>query len=431
MKLDQTNQANKSKQENILSLKEIYNLDLNTVLNDVLNKDNFIGYNSIALEIIELLAKEVREDGAKLKFLETSCDKLLEFCLNRLAFSLNKLKDKYELVFNNSNPADSSQDEVLLKYIKLCSPFSSEPMQICLFKLFILSFIRLVNSKYEYLNSAMQKSFNEHLLNDSASIQNLCSHSVYDLKQINFLFNYFNLIVDESKLFRNENASSKSLFEFLTDYALNVLFGIDDNDQYVIKLCINTLSKLASINRTLVLNKCFSKLKTESLNEICFNMDKLAVEQQQNESRIQHIENKKRLESFKQDANLTLLVALSDYVMESSLMFLVNNKQVNLNENYLSRSEFWGLIQAGLMHTNSLTRKQALYLAKRTLDLAEVNKLEIKSDYFDSFYDENNQLNEVYLYQSNPAIWNDYFLCIELLEESSVSYFLFMIKKKN
>lgn len=86
---------------------------------------------------------------------------------------------------------------------------------------------------------------------------------------------------------------------------------------------------------------------------------------------------------------------------------------------FLSKSEFWHLIQTGLTHTNSLTRKRALYLLKRTTDFALVNKIKINSAYHDQYLNGSETVN-VNLFNAESSLWNDFFLCIELLEETSV-----------
>jgi hypothetical protein len=107
-------------------------------------------------------------------------------------------------------------------------------------------------------------------------------------------------------------------------------------------------------------------------------------------------------------------------------------------------TEYWLLIQKGLVHTNSLTRKRALYLLKRTTDSVmiksnkksktcndeDLSRFDFRSDYYNEFTQENNSdslISKVYLYEAASPLWNDFFLCIELMEETSVrisSFFL-------
>lgn len=120
--------------------------------------------------------------------------------------------------------------------------------------------------------------------------------------------------------------------------------------------------------------------------------------------------NGKRLENFKQDTNLSLLTSLAEFLMPVG-----NDKNSTNSIEYLQLKEFWELVQNGLVHTNPITRKRALYLLKRTTDMARVNRIDVKSCF-------GSQNQAICLYDSSSTAWNDYFLCIELMEETSVSF---------
>ena len=279
-------------------------------------------------------------------------------------------------------------------------------MQFCLLKLYLVYFVKMINNKYEYLNIGINSSLPVLLGLDQHELTSFVGQSSptseYNLKQSNFLANFFSLVLNESgKFFSGKH--HEQITEFLIDYILNVLYGLNDNDLGIVTMCVNFLSKLAANAnlKDVVLQKCFQKLEKMSSNAVYSSTHDFN-------------ENKNRIDAFKHDLNLTLLVALSDYIMESQMD--------ETNENFLKKTDFWSLIQSGLYHANLLTRKQALYLLKRTTDLAHTQKKDIHSVYFDSCLSDGGikENKVVHYYQAQNPIWNDYFLCIELLEETSV-----------
>jgi hypothetical protein len=218
----------------------------------------------------------------------------------------------------------------------------------------------------------------------------------------------------------------------LIDASLFTLHKLNDNNM-LSKLCINTLTKLAHINKSIrnwVLVQAYSEIKSHLQGELVYGQ--LTNAGQQTPSGYQN-ESKKRLESFVQDLDINLLASLGDHIASSALE---STSSDSAHINYLTKSEFWHLIQTCLAHTNSLSRKQALYLLKRSIDLSLASKTEMNSAYFDSFYlakDSNQndmvingdnskqpQASQVHLFQASWPAWNDFFLCIELLEETSV-----------
>lgn len=159
-------------------------------------------------------------------------------------------------------------------------------------------------------------------------------------------------------------------------------------------MCINAVSNIChsdSSFKDMVLEKSFKKLKDAA--------------------QLNDTSEKKRLESFIQDSNLSLLTSLAEFFMP------IGSNQSKIE--YLKLTEFWHMIQDGLSHTNSLTRKRALYLLKRTTDIASVNKVDINSNFSDVFEKDD---KKVYLYDSKSKLWSEYFLCLEMMEETSVSH---------
>jgi len=164
--------------------------------------------------------------------------------------------------------------------------------------------------------------------------------------------------------------------EFLVELSLNVLHDLTD-DPATSNLCVKILSNTArqcDRFRQLVLTRTFAKLEETTGQK-----------------------RQQRLENFIQDANLSLLTNLAEFLLPVG-------DQVCPQLDYLKLTRFWQLIQDGLVHTNSLTRKRALYLLKRITDTASIRHLDV----------------ETVLYNSRAACWTDFFLCIEMMEESSV-----------
>ena len=211
----------------------------------------------------------------------------------------------------------------------------------------------------------------------------------FTLKQINFLESYF-AIISKHQSFRSLNPV---FIDFYIDLSLNILYDLTGNSA-ICKICINTLTNICHSGdkfKKAVLEKSFQKLKETTLL---------------NDKNV----SKKQLEAYVQDANLSLMTSLADFLLPTA-----GANQTELD--YLKLTEFWRLIQNGLIHTNPLTRKRALYLLKRTTDLASLKKIDMKSKYADVYENQ----DHVYLYDSSCSVWNDYFLCLEILEESSVS----------
>ncbi len=176
------------------------------------------------------------------------------------------------------------------------------------------------------------------------------------------------------------------MIEFHIDLSLNVLHDLTD-DPATSNLCVKIISNIARQSnqlKDLVLNKTFSKLEETSILKGCPNNNS--------------INNRKRLENFIQDANLSLLTSLAEFLLP-----VTDNPNPEIN--YLKLTRFWELIQNGLVHSNSLTRKRALYLLKRATDTASLKRLNVDT---------------CHLYNVRATCWTNFFLCIEMMEETSV-----------
>lgn len=215
----------------------------------------------------------------------------------------------------------------------------------------------------------------------------------FSQQQINLLDNYF-LVMSKHPSFCHLD---RVYIQFYIDLSLNIIYDLTGNSA-ICKTCLNILSNTCRSSeafKRVVLEKSFQKLKETTLL---------------NEKNI----TKKKLEMYVQDANLSLMTSLADFLLPTTSS-QENSNQIDLD--YLRLTEYWDLIQSGLTHTNPLTRKRALYLLKRTTDLASLKKIDMKSTYVDVYA--NNR--QVHLYDAASSLWNDYFLCLEILEESSVS----------
>jgi hypothetical protein len=373
----------------IENLKNIYNLDYDLILDKVLNKTNFRDLTQIVFEIIDSF-KKLNKNKDKI---ESVYDRLIEYSLETSlnVHLLNKSTNdgKQSIIKTPVSNYDLSNCDLFLNYLRNCYANCSYQMKFILFKLYFIYFIRFINLNIKsILNLSQLPEDLVSAISDESTIADVKVNS------FDFLVKFFNLITSNAN--NIDEMKKNNLIRYFVDISLTILYEQDnDSDPNVIKLCINTLSKLALLNeqlKCLILNKLYQKL----LNNLALNDTSLTSE------------SKKRLESFIQDSNLNLLTSLADYIVQLPS----NENQVN----YLNKLEYWHLIQIGLTHTNSLTRKRALYLLKRTNDLAMVNKQEINSEYFDVY----ESSAKVFLYEATWSIWNDYFLCIELLEESSV-----------
>ncbi len=86
---------------------------------------------------------------------------------------------------------------------------------------------------------------------------------------------------------------------------------------------------------------------------------------------------------------------------------------------HLKNNEYWRLIQTGLCHTNSLTRKRALYLLKRTVDYFQTRQRNIESLIHSDDLSAKMCLFDI-SGRHHVNQWHVYFMFIEILEETSV-----------
>ena len=208
--------------------------------------------------------------------------------------------------------------------------------------------------------------------------------SSHNLKLIDYLTSYLASLISSTRL-NFELSSIRKTADSVIRVALELLHS---EERLFTKLAVSILERFSRIRtfRDDVLNE---SLKMISSSATVDSRDK-----------------KKRLECHVGMVELSLLTALADEIFRIESV------------SYLDKIEFWSLVQQGLVHTNPLTRRQALYLLKRANDFASSNTVDaerFRLKLTDQFSDQT-----VYLYRPDWPIWSDFFLCIELLEETSV-----------
>ena len=84
-------------------------------------------------------------------------------------------------------------------------------------------------------------------------------------------------------------------------------------------------------------------------------------------------------------------------------------------------TEFWKLLQAGLISKDTVNRKRSLYLVKRIVDISETNSQEINNETVSDLA----SIPVFYWSKKNEAllskIWEDVFLLLEVFEEKQVT----------
>jgi hypothetical protein len=390
----------------ILYLKEKYKLDLKLVLNDLISTEKLTECFPLVDELIQLSHQNEKSTQS----IEQASDAILEKCLSHLHL---RLSNEGELLFKQNvngqvaSPVEQQpvDTDILLKYFRLCANVCSERMKFVLFKFYLYLFVKL--TKYEF------KPEDRHLPNDLVLLveqgaETYETFGVFKESNCEFIVSLLGLLAEmfvqssSSLLLTTQNSK---LVEFLIDCSLCVLYESEESssNNTLTRLSVNTLAKLAlSVDaiRRLVLDKCFTR----------FQQNNTSVESSALNSNVSSSnECKKRLESFVQDTNVNLLTALADCICRVG------------DTEFMSKAEYWQIVQTALSHTNSLSRKRALYLLKRTTDLAQVSHIRITSEYFETYTRPDKQTGiDVHLYDSSASHWNDFFLCIELLEETSV-----------
>jgi hypothetical protein len=406
--------TNKSQSKNFSLLNGVFKLNFRRFLVDDLNESNFVEYQPLVMDIFDYLEKEENNKQSR-ALLESTSDKLLDYCLKHMF--------------------DTSENEWSLKYMRTCLPHACNNTHRLNAMLNAFAYHFVMINRIDLEKKLKLPDFIDRLLklNANGDDSHGSESSSFDSKKVSFLRSYFGVVIKafETALKQHLNSIDQSQSDetsplqqtvltarFLIEFSLFALYDIDDNASGASQLCIDCLTDLASIGsnvRGFVLKSSFARLES------------LIVEENEasREAPERGFSEKKRQETFIQDKSLCLLVALADQVMDPSSRLNDAEKRIDCIE-YLRKREYWRHIQSGLAHTNSLTRKRALYLLKRAADLA------VSSDQ-DGCYslrqetaasDGSKSTSErrcVLLYDSTPsAIWNDFFLCIELLEETSV-----------
>ena len=157
--------------------------------------------------------------------------------------------------------ADSEHhNEVLLKYIMLCSSRCSSESFIRLYKVFLFYFINMAKVK-DLLH--LKIDIPSNLFN--SVVPSLIALSEFSNEKISFLDSYFTLI-SKSKHFSNMSTTNLSMIEFLVNLSLDILYEIYEYP-VICKICINNLSHIArssQVCKQMVLKKSFTKLKDAS-----------------------------------------------------------------------------------------------------------------------------------------------------------------------
>lgn len=267
----------------------------------------------------------------------------------------------------------SSNQECCLRYLKLCTPYCSTQQIDRLFENFL------------------------------AQLAETIAH--HDTKRMNFLISYLDVLTHSKRLdFTNPKRTHRERGQALVRTSVELL---SSDERALSKLAIALLERLAAIEifRASVLDQCLTVIAATSRAVAACNNNK-----------------KKRLESHVGVLELSLATGLADQIFNSD-----SNNNTGGNDTscccYLGKIEFWTLVQHGLVHTNPLSRRQALYLLKRANDFAtrsrqNDDKLKLKLNA--TFIVDNTKSDPVYMYRADWRAWNDFFLCIEVLEETSV-----------
>ena len=230
-------------------LKDIYKLDLKAVFSSVLNKENFTNYFSIVSSILSILDKESVESKND-QSIEDHCDRILEFCLERIHISLGKVTGQHKVLFSQFSQIIPTQPEldIILKYFRLCIPRASIRMKFTLFKIYLIYFIKFINGKYESINVTLDVKESLRLLNCfdtdeiNAFMTSNLSVSEYNLKQRNFLTSFFTLVLNESSNFGNGKVE-KAIIEFIIDY--NLFLQMISQEGF--ELCVLAATRLIAI----------------------------------------------------------------------------------------------------------------------------------------------------------------------------------------
>ena len=403
-------------------LANIFKLDYTLLLDDKpVNESNFFELGALIADLVAVLKS--RHEHRTL--LEQLCDKLFHLCIARLfdlqvdvTGSKNGVAQWRRRITNSNEPSRDSPSgvdfsaDVFLKFVRTCAAHASSPMLAALLQLYTVLFI-----KYTGVTTTNEQQQEVELGSLMIGEERLRTSNISS-----FLASFSSVLTSRACLSRCGDALIESrmdtLIERLVVLNLDVLYdestsaqsttattttttSDDERSSALANLCVESLAAVAASARwtSLILRRSFERLASSLRHELYF------VDEQQSTSLSSSVAaaaslsvtSKKRLESFVQDRNLSLLTALADHLMSPMGAELIRS------------SEFWHLIQTGLGHTNALSRKRALYLLKRANDSGAAAHL--RSAYEPS--------GGCALYDSAWPAWNAFFVCIEMLEETS------------
>jgi hypothetical protein len=336
---------------------DVYEYNIKLFFDTQLKEENLLESFPVASEMFDMITKKKCQSIEDHFEINKISDRILSLCLGKL--------------FNDTN-----KEEILLFYLRKFMPHCSSDFNRVLLKVFLFYYEKVTIDCSDHDTSTNPTTIIDINIEIKKNIERFSD------KDIKFMDNFFSLIIKTKQC-----SNSADILLKIIENSFSILHG-STNDQSIVKLCVNVLSKLANLNekiKEIILDKLFCKINENNNSKTGYYCDSI---------------DNKRLESYFQDHNIHLLVNLADHLINSETIY------------YLNKPEIWYTIQSALIHTNPLSRKRALYFLKRTKDTIK-SKNSIKC-YTDS---SNNQI----LFQSDCRHWNDYFLCIEMLEETSVS----------
>lgn len=272
---------------------------------------------------------------------------------------LESIADRIVDVFLSCRQAD-----LAVRYFKLCLPLCSR-------------------KQVDKMLAAFHQQLNETALGASTSDDESM------LKRVNFLSTFLSVLVTTRSDQLIAESSNRDRAEAIIRLALELVHAEDERQ--LVKLAIFVLEKFSRLEayRDEVVTRCLE-----------------FVQARMNKKQQQHDDKKKRLESHVGLVELSLMTALADELFRCDVVW------------WPCGVEFWSLVQLGLAHTNPLSRRQALYLLKRAIDVATTTS---NNERFRvPLNDERFPAHPVYFYRPDWPVWDDFFLCIELLEETSV-----------
>lgn len=212
--------------------------------------------------------------------------------------------------------------------------------------------------------------------------------SEVQVKLVGFVMSYLDIVVKSGRVDFQSSPIHRGRAESLIQSGMEL---VRSDEKLFNKLGIAILEKMAGLDcfRSQVLSHCLQLVSATQ------------TEQHGND-------RKKRVESHVNVIELSLITSLAEEIFRR-----VDDEECA----YLDKSVFWALVQQGLVHPNQLTRRQALYLLKRANDsAAHIDKECVRLRLSQMFGTET-----IYFYRPDWVVWNDFFLCIEVLEETSVN----------